>query len=204
VSQSAVEPEKPLAERAAEQRKQVKSACQSCGCWIGIVAAVALCSTGILSMLRHSVSPAGANVVVFMPATLVRNAMIASAIFAPFLFLFLASAKTTARFIGGAVVLVGAILTLAYLGWYRPVAAMVFHADTIELQYVWPRPSERLDPKDIVSFDYARGSREAVGSNIETYTLELRTRSRRIITFDDANFSDIQRAQQRIEAMMHR
>lgn len=183
-----------------DDRKQVKSACQFCGCWIAIVAAVAITSGGLLTMLRRTISPAGPDVVVFIDFLNTRKAMIFSAIVAPFILLLpLGTIKSTARAAVFLVITIGAMLTTAWFAWYRPVAAVAVRGDDVELQYVWPRPSTHLKRSEITSVDYAIGVSSGDAASVLAYSLELRTASRRYFTFEDGNLGDIQRAQKLLD-----
>ena len=170
---------------AEEQRKQVWSGCQSIlGCG-GLIAFFALVYFVAGFALRHSTSK---DAIVFMDAKLVQNAIFAGGLFAAAaLFIALAAMKTR-----GLVITLVAIIAIAYLGLYRPFAAIKVSGDTIALQYVWPRPATVLHRSDITSVTWRMTTRLSNDLGETVYVLELHSRGGTYQSFDDANFGDIQ------------
>ena len=176
------------AAKLAEQKQNVKSACQSCGCWIGIVGAVAAASAGVLVMLKHSVSAEGPNVVVFLYAREVRDQMIAAAIFAPFVLLLpLGTIKSTARavIVGG--LILAAMISGGWFAWYHHVAAIAVNGDDVELQFVWPRPNVHLTKADLRKVTWTEDIDTWSDPIGETYRVEIDTAWRHYTTFYNQN-----------------
>jgi len=183
------------AAKLAEQKQNVKSACQSCGCWIGIIAGVVAASAGVLVMLKHSVSPEGPNVVVFMYAKQVRDQMIVSAIFAPFVLLLpLGTIKSTARavLVGG--LILAAMISGAWFTWYHHVAAIAVNGDDVELQFVWPRPNVHLTRGDIRKVAWKEDTDTYSDPISDTYWIEIDTGWRHYATFENQHFPNTEKA----------
>jgi hypothetical protein len=183
----------------AEQKRQVKSGCTSVlGCLL-IVGLAAAWYLGIGWWLTHSVSTRADNLIVFAELKIIRNAVFACSLFVPVILVFgLAMVKSRTMAIAVTVGLGLAIGAAGWFAWYRPFAAIAFHGESVELQYLWPRPATRIHRREIVSTDWRRGSRIASPSSTDVYTLVLVTTSHTYVSFDDAAFSDIELAQRRL------
>jgi hypothetical protein len=196
-------PEPSLEERQAQRRKDLRDGCQfvlGCG---GIIAIVAIVYW-VIGFLPKSHPMRGADVVVFIDYKIVQNEIFWFGLFGSVMFFAaLGTTKTTKGLVVTCAIFSG-IALLVFWSMYSPVTAITFGRESVELHYLWPRSSLRIDARDIVSVDYDEGTRLENDMGIAEYTLQLRTRMTRYHSFGDTLLDDMLRTQQRIEKMQGR
>lgn len=189
-------------ERAAEQRKLVWSGCQSVlGCG-GLIALLALAYAAV-GLLPRSVG-SGPDVIVFINYRVVQNELFFWVLFGSvFFFGALGTTKTTK---GMVIVCAIFLAAAAFVAWqlYSRVAALAFQDRAVELRYIWPRPSTRLEPREITSVDYEVGFGWTNDVGLPEYTLHLHTQNRHYEAFSDTDLNAMQQTQQRIKALQER
>lgn len=191
-----------VADKQAQQRKQVWSAVQSllgCGGLIALIAFV----YWLLGRLPSSVA-SGPNVIVFIERGLTNNWLFWALLVGTIaFFVLLGVVKTTwgavlvcAIFAGAAGVTVWSL--------YGRVAAIAFVGDGLELRYVWPRPASTLGAKEIISATSEESVRTGDDLNLMEYSLHLRTQRGDYASFSTSNSNEVTRAVRGIEAMRKR
>jgi hypothetical protein len=189
------------AEKAAEQKRQVKSAAQSllgCAGLIAVVGGV----YWLLGWLPRSVAE-GPNVIAMIDRSGTNNWLFWGAVVGTFLFfILLGLVKST---LGAVVVCLAyaGVIAATLLSLYGPFAAVAFEPNAVELRYVWPRPAQRLAAAQIVSVKVEETAHTADSLHVLDYILHVQTASGDYASFSTPNMNP-QLAARRIEQMRKR
>ena len=187
--------------KSEEQRAQVWSAVQTLLGWAGLIA---LCAGGyyVVGLLPGSVPP-GPEEITFIEHKIANDSLFWMALVGViFFFLFLGTVKTTLGLVlVCAVFLAGGGSVVWNL--YSRVAAIAFPSNSVELRYVWPKPAERLSPREIISANYEESVRLSDDYLLE-YALHLRTQRGDYVSFNNPSLDHMQQALQRIKEIQGR
>ena len=165
----------PMDDPKADPKVALRSGCMTVLAWAGLIAVIATTYYGAdaLAALLVGVRDS-AEVVVFARPQGLGKELFYALVFAPALLL---AAIAFAKRLMVALLLTAAVYgALAYWIWYASYTAITFHRDRLELHYLWPRPSEFIDPKAITSMNVVlSGQMRGEGGSDTLYALEIKT-----------------------------
>jgi hypothetical protein len=189
-------------DKQAEQRKQVAGAAQSllgCGGLIALVAGL----YWVLGWLPKSVT-AGPGVYVFVQQGDTNNWLFWTALVGTISFFVLLGIVKSAPGVFGVVAAFAALVGVVLFTLYGQVAAVAFVGKQVEMRYVWPRPAESLDPREIASVKIEETTDSGPQFGIQNYHLLLQTTRGGYKTFSNTDEPAAREVVRRIDAMRRR